>query len=327
MQTKRRALLTGLTAGLALAALAGPAAAQYDYPSAPITVIVPYGAGGADRQIRALAPSLSERLGQPVVVENRPGGGAVIGTTEVARAEPDGYTLLFTGTSALDVVPNLRQTPYSIDDFKTIGTLTATGLIIAARADAPYATLDELLEYAKANPGAVNMGSAGTGTSTHIVGEAFQYAAGIDFTHIPYEGVAQAVQGMLGGHVDLVVGLPGVMLPHIEAGKLNGLAATGEERSPYLPDTPTLVERGIDLVEETKFGLLAPAETPQPIIDKLEAVLKAAVEDPTFVQGMDKSFTTAAFFSGQEFEDALRKNDAAYKRLFSETDILKSINQ
>ena len=205
--------------------------------------------------IRALAPALGNVLGQQIVVENREGGGAIIGTAAVKSAPPDGYTLLFTGTAALSVVPHLRKSGYVIDDFEPIGNVTATPLIVTARGNAPFKTLAELVAYAKDNPGKVNMGSAGSGTSTHIVGEAFQAAAGIKFTHVPFRGVGAATNAMLSGDVDLVIGVPGVMVPHFATGKLMPMASTGKGRSEFAPDVPSLFETGLDVVEETKFGL------------------------------------------------------------------------
>ena len=207
-------------------------------------MLVPYGPGGVDYQIRALAPALGNLLGQQIVVENREGGGAIIGTAAVKSAPPDGYTLLFTGTAALSVVPHLRKAPYVIRDFEPIGNVTATPLIVTARGNAPFKTLAELLAHARANPGKVNMGSAGSGTSTHIVGEAFQAAAGIEFTHVPFRGVGAATNAMLSGDVDLVIGVPGVMVPHFATGKLVALASTGKARSEFVLDVPSLFEDG-----------------------------------------------------------------------------------
>src|SRR5687768_12111017 len=226
------------------------AAVAQDYPTRPVRVVVPYGPGGVDLQVRAMAPTLARILGQQVVIENREGGGAVIGTNAVKIAAPDGYTVLFTGTSALAVVPHLRKNVgYSIDDFAPLGNATGTPLVVAVRADTPYKTLQELVAYAKGNPGKINMGTAGPGTSTHMAGEAFQVAAGINFTHIPFKGVGAATQAILGGNSDIVFGLPGVMAPHVAAGKLRILASMGPSRTEFAPDAPTLKESGYDVVE------------------------------------------------------------------------------
>jgi len=216
-----------------------------DFPSRSIKVIVPYGPGGVDLQVRAMVPTLTKSLGQTVVIENKEGGGATVGTLAVKNAPADGYTLLFTGTSALAVVPHLRKNVgFSMDDFVAIGNATSTPLVVATRIDTPYTTLSELIAYARANPGKINMGTAGIGTSTHMAGESFQIAADINFTHIPYRGVGAATQAILGGNSDIVFGLPGVVAPHVLTGKMRVLASMGTKRSEFFPNQPTLVESG-----------------------------------------------------------------------------------
>ena len=289
-----------------------------DYPNRPIRVLVPYGPGGVDYQIRALAPALGSILGQQIVVENREGGGAIIGTAAVKNAPPDGYTLLFTGTAALTVVPHLRKTGYVIGDFEPIGNVTATPLIVTARGNAPFRTLAELLAYARADPGKVNMGSSGSGTSTHIVGEALQAAAGIKFTHVPFRGVGAATTAMLSGDVDLVIGVPGVMVPHFPTGKLIAVASTGKARSEFAPDVPTLVEAGFDVVEETKFGLLAPRGTPEPVLRRLTDALAKAATAPEFIELMRKSFATQAYLSPPQFRAAIDVEDAYWGKLLKD---------
>jgi tripartite-type tricarboxylate transporter receptor subunit TctC len=297
---------------------AGAQTQTTDFPNRPIRVLVPYGPGGVDYQIRALAPALGNILGQQIVVENREGGGAIIGTAAVKSAPPDGYTLLFTGTAALSVVPHLRKTPYAIDDFEPIGNVTATPLIVTARGNAPFRTLPELLTFAKANPGKVNMGSAGSGTSTHIVGEAFQAAAGIKFTHVPFRGVGAATNAMLSGDVDLVIGVPGVMVPHFATGKLIALASTGKARSEFAPDVPSLFETGLDVVEETKFGLLAPRGTPEPVLRRLTDALAKAATALEFVDLMRKTFATQAYLTPAQFRAAIGVEDAYWTKLLKD---------
>lgn len=292
-------------AALALALLSGVAAAQ-DYPAKPVRIIVPYGPGGVDLQVRAMAPTLSRILGQQVVIENREGGGAVIGSNAVKNATPDGYTILFTGTSALAVVPHLRKNVgYSLDDFAPIGNATGTPLVIAVRADAPYKTLKELVAYAKANPGKINMGTAGPGTSTHMAGEAFQVAADINFTHIPFKGVGAATQGILGGSSDIVFGLPGVMLPHVASGKLRILASMGPKRSEFVPDVPTLVESGYEVVEVTRFGFFVPRNTLGAVQQKLVDAVAQAAREPEFIAAMKKSSTSVLYLNPAEFRAAV----------------------
>jgi tripartite-type tricarboxylate transporter receptor subunit TctC len=273
-------------------------AAAQTYPTHPVRVVVPYGPGGVDLQVRAMAPTLSRILGQQVVIENKEGGGAVIGTSAVKNATPDGYTILFTGTSALAVIPHMRKNVgYSADDFVALGNATGTPLLIAVRADAPYKTLQELVAYAKANPGKINMGSAGPGTTTHMAGEAFQLAAGIDFTHIPFKGVGAATQAILGGNSDIVFGVPTTILPHAQAGKLRVLASMGPKRSEFAPDVPTLVEAGYDVTEVTRFGFFAPKATPPAVQQKLVDAIAQAVREPDFIAAMKKSNTSVLYLT------------------------------
>ena len=297
--------LVAAIAGAALGLGAGAAAAQA-YPSHPVRVIVPYGPGGVDLQVRAMAPTLARILGQQVVIENREGGGAIIGTNAVKNASPDGYTILFTGTSALAVVPHLRKNVgYSIDDFAPIGNATGTPLVIAVRADTPYKTLKELVAYAKANPGKVNMGTAGPGTSTHMAGEAFQIAADINFTHIPFKGVGAATTAILGGNSDIVFGLPGVMAPHVASGKLRILASMGPKRSEFFSDAPTLVESGYDVIEVTRFGFFAPRATPPAVQQQLVDGVAQATRDAEFIAAMKKASTSVLYLNPAELRAAV----------------------
>ena len=302
-------------AALALAGVAGLAAAQ-GYPTHPVRIVVPYGPGGVDLQVRAMAPTLSRILGQQVVIENREGGGAVIGTNAVKNATPDGYTILFTGTSALAVVPHMRKNVgYAADDFVAIGNATGTPLVIAVRADAPYRNLKELIAYAKANPGKINMGTAGPGTSTHMAGEAFQVAAGIEFTHIPFKGVGAATQGILGGNSDIVFGLPGVMAPHVASGKLRILASMGPQRSEFFPDVPTLVESGYQVLEVTRFGFFVPKATPAAVQRKLVDAVAQAARDPEFLAAMKKSSTSVLYLNPAEFRAAVEAESSFWSKM------------
>jgi tripartite-type tricarboxylate transporter receptor subunit TctC len=274
-----------------------------------------------------MAPTLSRILGQQVVIENREGGGAVIGTNAVKNATPDGYTILFTGTSALAVVPHMRKNVgYTADDFVAIGNATGTPLLVGVRADAPYKTLKELVAYAKANPGKINMGSAGPGTTTHMAGEAFQLAAGIDFTHIPFKGVGAATQAILGGNSDIVFGVPTTILPHAQSGKLRVLASMGPKRSEFAPDAPTLVESGYDVLEVTRFGFFAPKATPPAVQQKLVDAVAQAVREPDFVAAMKKSNTTVLYLTPEELR-AVVEAESKHWAKFLQNPRFKSIVQ
>ena len=266
-----------------IAALAAASSAwgQDTFPSKPIRIVVPYSPGGADTQMRALQPLLTPKLGQALVIENVPGAGGVVAANQVKAAAPDGYTLFFTGTAALTMVPNMRKDlTYGLADFVPVGNMTGTPNVVGARADLPYRSMKELIAYARANPGKVNMGSAGTGTLTHVVGA--------------------AVNAMLGGSIDIVHGLPGVMMPHFKSGKLRPLAMTGSARYEFLPDVPTLSEVGVDFVDTSRFGLFAPKGLPQPVLQRLAVAVEQAVKDPKYKALMEKISTGVLYHSPKE---------------------------
>lgn len=303
--------------GLALAAALFAGTAQAGpYPDRPIKVIVPYGQGGVDLQLRLAGPFMSKLLGQPIVVENRAGGGATIGTTAVRNSPPDGYTLLFTGTAALTVVPHMRRVSYKMDDFVPIGNVTGTALVVVTRADAPYRTIAELVGYAKANPTRVNMASTGVGTTTHMVGEAFQLAAGVKFTHVPHTGNSQIAVAMMNQSADLVIGVPGSYLTQAQAGKLRVLASAGSKRSEFVPEVPTLKEAGYDVIEETKFGLLAPKGLAPEAVEALTRALQSAVASAEFVEKMRANYVTPHYLNPAEFAAVLRQEDRYWSGKF-----------
>ena len=310
-----RLLAAWLATGLVLACAVAHAA----YPERPIRIIVPYGPGGSDVQIRMVGPDISKLLGgQPIVVENRPGGGATVGTLAVRNSPADGYTLLYTGTAPLTVSPHMRPLAYKLDDFAPIANVTATALLVVARADAPYKTVQELIAYAKANPGKVNFGSSGTGTTTHIVGEVFQIAAGVKFLHVPFTSAAQQMAALLGGTADVVIGIPTTWMPQINTGKLRGLASTGHKRSPFLPNAPSLrSELGLDVIEETKFGLLAPKGVPADIIDALAKAVQAVVTGEEFQSKMRSGFTSPHYLNPAEFAAALAQEDKYWRAMMA----------
>ena len=304
-----------------LCASSVPVAMAQAFPDRPIKVIVPYGPGGTDVQMRLAAPFMSRELGQPIVVENKAGGGATIGTTLVRNSPADGYTLLFTGTSALSVVPHMKQTQYTMDDFVPIGTLTGTALIVVSRTDAPFKTLAEMIAYARANPGKINMGSSGVGTTTHMIGEALQITAGVTFTHVPHTGMGQVIAAMMNGSADMMIGVPSAFVSNIRAGKLLGLATLGNMRSEFLPGAPTAKEVGFEVVEETKFGLLAPKGIPADTQNRLVAALKTAVQSPEFIDKMRSNFVTALYMTPQQFAQALKDEEKYWAGLLNRPEL------
>lgn len=319
----RRIAQTAMIVAIALASsLSGAQTA--DYPNRPIRVIVPYAPGGTDHQIRALAPTFARTLGQSLVVENREGGGATVGTALVKQAKPDGYTLLYTGTGALTVAPNVRKQSYALDDFAPIGNVIGTPYIIAAGPGAPYKTLAELIAWARQNPGQATFGSAGQSTGTHLAGEAMAAAAGIRVLHVPFQGIAPAVTAALGSHVHMALGLPGAIMPQVNAGKLVPLATTGPQKLTLLNNIPTLADQGVNFANLSSFGLLAPKDVPEEILQKLSAALAQAVQQPEFLEAARKGFNSPLYLDRQAFRAALIEEDQLYKRMVRELKLIEN---
>jgi len=277
--------------------------------------VVPYAPGGTDQQVRILAPGLQKILGQNLVIENVAGGGATIGATQVKNARPDGYTLLYTGTGALTVGPNIGKTAYKMDDLVPIGNVIGTPFVMAARPDAPFKTLAEMVAYAKASPEKVTYGSAGHGTTTHMAGEAIAGAAGIKLLHVPYQGIGPAVTSILGGNVDLVIGLPNAVMPQVNAGKLIALGITGPQRSDLMPNLITMREGGIDMIDVTKFGFFAPRGTPEAILSKLAAAVPEAMKSPEFIDITRKSFNSTMYLDPLQYKTVLEAENRHFQKL------------
>ncbi|MDF1486558.1 tripartite tricarboxylate transporter substrate binding protein [Ramlibacter sp. H39-3-26] len=313
---RRQALTFGVGA---LAASVGVRAwATVDYPSKPITLVVPFPPGGpADNNARLIARKLGVALGQPIVIENKPGASASIGTEYVARAQPDGYTLLqgTLGTHAINLatMPELRYDP--VRDFAPLATTCATTYVLLANPNKPYSNLQELITFSRQHPGAVNMAlSGGPGTVNALAGELLQKTAGIQWTAVAYKGNAPALQDLLAGTVDVMLGFPGESLQHVKAGKLRALTVTYGSRLSDYPDVPTVAEAGYKGAEMTAwFGLFAPAKTPKAIVDKLIDELGKVVGDPE----MQRATVAMGFLpyavKGEAF-DAIVKRDAAQWR-------------
>ena len=292
--------------------------AQSDYPSRPIRVIVPYAPGGTDQQLRLLAQPLQKILGQALVIDNVAGAGAAIGTAAVKNAKPDGYTLLYTGTGALTVGPNIGKTPYTMDDLVPIGNVIGTPFVVAAKAGGAFKTLAEMVAYGRANPGKISFGSAGHGTTTHMAGEAIAGAGGFKILHVPYQGIGPAVTSILGGNVDMVVGLPNAIMPHVNAGKLVALAITGPQRSELMPNFITVREGGIDMIDVTKFGFFAPKGTPDAVLQKWVAAVPEAMNDATFIEATKRSFNTTMYLNPAQYRSVLDAEDKHFKKLIKD---------
>lgn len=297
--SRRRGLLQ-MAAFSALAAASiwsAPAALAQDYPTKPITMIVPFSAGGTtDILARLIGQSIGKELGQSVVIDNRAGAGGNIGAQAAARARADGYTLFMgtVGTHAIN--ETLYQTlPFDpVKDFQPLSRVAYLPNVLVANPEQPFKTVPELIAYAKANPAAVNFGSSGSGSSIHLSGELFKQLAEVDMQHIPYRGSAPAVADLLGNQVGIMFDNMPSVIGHIRAGKLVPIAVTTAERSPALPQVPTIAEAGLPGYESTPwFGLYVTAGTPEPIVQKLHAAITKGLNDPAIVEKFAEQGATA----------------------------------
>lgn len=287
-------ILTLLAAVFAL--VAGTAQAQQAYPSRPVTLVVPFPAGSTTDLVgRIFGEKLSQRLGQPVVVENIGGAGGINGALSVARAAPDGYRILMGTIGTHSINPALfKDLPYSpLKDFTPLAQFGTAPNVLVVNASLPVKSVTELIEYAKANPGKLNYGSSGIGTSNHLAGALFAARRGLDMVHIPSRGGAQAILDLVRGDIQTMFYHYLPLLPHIREGKLRALAVTSAQRIGALPDVPTMTELGFqDFVISAWFGVYGPADMPKPIVDRLNAEIVAILKDPEmqktlFGQGVD----------------------------------------
>jgi tripartite-type tricarboxylate transporter receptor subunit TctC len=281
-----------LIAAAGLGVIAASHAQAQGYPSRPVRIIVPTVAGGTvDVITRLIANELSSRLGASFIVDNRSGAGNTLGSREAARADPDGTTLLMSSASGQVISPLVYKTiDYDpIRSFAPIGLVAEGSIILVVNPSLPFRSVAELLAYAKANPGKVNYGSAGTGTVPHLTGELFKAAAGIDLVHVPYRGGALSIADVIAGNVQMTFEASSPLLPHIRDGRLRALAVTSKTRIRDLPDVPTAIESGYaDLVVTTWTGLFVPAGTDPAIVGKLNAVLNEGLRSPALQSALAK---------------------------------------
>jgi tripartite-type tricarboxylate transporter receptor subunit TctC len=295
---KRRLLITswrtgasvalGIVLALGLTRLGG--AAESAYPDKPVHLIVPFPAGGgADNLARLIMPRVSRALGQPIIIENKAGAGGNVGAELVARAEPDGYTLLYgtNGTHSINasLYRELRFDP--VKDFAPVSRMTEIAAMLVVNPQLPVNSVAELIRYAKANPGKLNFASAGNGTTSHLSGELFKTMAGIDIVHVPYRGGALAVTDLISGQVQMMIDVMPNVYPLAKEGRVRGVAVSTAQRFPAAPELPTIAESGLPGFESSAWdGVLAPAGTPNVVIAKLNTAIREALADPELIEAL-----------------------------------------
>jgi tripartite-type tricarboxylate transporter receptor subunit TctC len=294
---------------LVAAVIASAKCRAEDYPVRPVRIIVPFGPGGpADVAARLLGNALQDGLGQPFVVENRTGAGGVIGTQEVVKSSPDGYTLLMmsnTQTANESLVSNRKYD--LMRDLVPIAPVNYSDLVIVVHPSVTAKTLQEFIALAKSQPGKLNYASSGQGTPYHMAGELFKSMAGIDVVHVPYRNSGDARTGVISGQVQMMIDAVTAMAPNVAAGQVRALATTGKARSSVLPDVPTVTEAGVPGYEATIWlGLMAPSATPKPVVEKLNAAVNAFVKRPDIVKLWAQQGAEPMSMSPEEFDKFLR---------------------
>jgi tripartite-type tricarboxylate transporter receptor subunit TctC len=295
-----------------LSVLSGVAAAQQNYPSKPIRWVTPYAPGGSTSALaRLIGDKLSEAFGKPVIIDNRPGGNTMIGADAVAKATPDGYTILLAGNSQI-VLALLMKPPYNVfTDFAPVTILAQTHYVLVVNPATPVNNLQEFIAYAKARPGQLNVASVSSGSSQHLMGELFGILTGVKMKHIPYKGGAQGLTDLMGGHVQASFSNALNVIPHIKNGRLKGLAITGEKRAAAMPQVPTYAEAGLPAYDPKNWqGVVAPARTPKAIIAKLSSEMERILAMPDIAEKLINSGMDP-YYTGPEKMAALMKADYA----------------
>ncbi len=311
---------------IAVLVLVFPLAAlsQAKYPTKPITIVVTNApGGGTDAFARFVAQGLSVKFGQSVIVENRPGGNNVIGTEYVARAQPDGYTLLLGYTATHSINPALSKLKYDpIKDFEPIGMIASSPTLMVANANLPITNVKELVTLIKSKPGTFSFASAGKGSAPHFAGELFKLSTGTDLLHIPYKGAALGVNDTIGGTTQIMFPSLFTAYPHVKSGKLKAMGIAGEKRSKAVPDIPTLAEQGIaDVNVPQWYGLFAPANTPQPIIQMLNKEMNLILNDPAVEKKIEDQGAEVETSTPEQLKQFVQKELNRWKTVVARTKI------
>ena len=313
MTTTRRIVIATLAA-VALPALAPAALAQSDknWPSKPIHFVTPYPPGGSSDTItRFVGDRVAKLLGQPVIVENKPGAGATLGTAYAARLAPDGYNFFVGPTATVAVAPYMKDVGYTYESFEPVAKLASSYGLITARKDAPFSDYKGMVAYAKAHPNKLTFASNGVGSIVHMTAVLLHKDAGVQLTHVPYKGAAEAQTDLMAGRIDLMY--DPVTAPRVKNGDLKGLATTSTVRNPQLPDIPTLKEQGFDMDSPSWFALFAPKGTPQPIVNRMADAVKQALEMPGVKEQLQVSALYPTYEDSATFGKTLKRDVEALR--------------
>jgi tripartite-type tricarboxylate transporter receptor subunit TctC len=305
---------------IAIACAAGAALAQ----DRTIHVVVPLLAGsGTDVVTRTFVAALSQRLGQPIVVENKAGGATALGAGHVAKSTPDGLTLLAATTSTLSLLPTVQKPPYDTQkDLAPIAAFSVSPLVFGTSAESKYANLADFIAAAKANPGKLTFGSSGTGTLTHMAVELFAVVAQVNFTHVPYKGASGAYADVIGGRVDFLADAPASMLPHVRGNRMRALVVTAPQRLAQLPNVPTVAEAGLAAAQaDFTTGLLAPAGTPAAVMARYEAAALQVAQSQAFKDYLASQGYEALAANGAQFTKIIREGSAKWESVVRERNI------
>jgi tripartite-type tricarboxylate transporter receptor subunit TctC len=316
-----------VAAALAISAAAGPAFAQDGYPNKPIRIVVPYTAGGGvDTVARLIGDRMSKTLGQPVIVDNKPGASGMIGAAAVAKSAPDGYTLLLSAAGEIAVNPSLYKGKMQYDaqkDLAPVSLVVRIPNVLVVNPDVPAKTTAELVAYAKANPGKLSYSSSGVGNPQHLNGELFNKLADVQTSHVPYKGAAQQLADVTAKHVSMTFTSVSAALPFIKNGQIRPIAVTSGKRVPSLPDVPTLSEfkplASYELINW--FGFFAPAKTPEPIVNKLHAALTDALKDPEVVKKLEVQGAEPAPMTPQQFARFIGEETSKFTKIVTDAKV------
>jgi len=302
-----------LAAGLGIS---GPALAQF--PAKEVSIVIPYAAGGAtDLVFRALAANTGKYLGKAVVVVNKPGGGGAVGVVDVMQSKPDGYTLL-SAITPLTILPHQVKTAFTYRDFEPVINVVQDPVMFQVRADAPWKTLKEFLDYAKRSPGLITVGNSGAGGGVHLIALAFEKAAGVQFNHIPFAGGGPSVSALLGGHINAVSVSPPEGIAQVKAGKLRIIALFSEKRMADFPNVATVREQGVNFAMSQWRGLAAPKGTPAAVVKTLHDAFKRGMEDPAFVKNAADMSVALAYVGPADFGKLMAADHERFGKLVAE---------